>query len=342
MANGENPSSTNAITPVSSVSSNNATSVATLATTAASKSAQVDPEVEPKDTVEIGSDASKDTQATTQAGQSGTPEETKGTKATDQTKKKDEVEDPEKKKKEEEEKLKELEQKIEDLKKKIMEDAKNGDMKALEEDLKQLEGLEQEKQALLQAQQPQTNEAKPVPAASSAPAAAAMAPGTFGGTPYVPQIPMTPGGSSSPAGVINGPVVPFNGKTVKPLDNYTVTSEFGPRNDPITGKASFHSGIDLAAPSGTPIKAVADGTVTKIQSDPDGYGNWVEIKHADGSTTRYAHMSAFGNIKVGQEVGAGSIIGAVGSTGHSTGPHLHFEWRDANGNAMNPRQRMEL
>ncbi len=161
----------------------------------------------------------------------------------------------------------------------------------------------------------------------------------FGAVDY--GIPLTPSygsGDTSGAGYIDGAVQPFNGQTVSPLGSYRVSSEFGPR--PSMG--DNHKGIDLAAPSGTPIKAVADGTITRVANDPKGYGNWVEVKHSDGSVTRYAHMSAFGNVKVGQQVGAGSVLGAVGSTGRSTGPHLHFEWRDANGNAVNPRQKMNF
>lgn len=153
--------------------------------------------------------------------------------------------------------------------------------------------------------------------------------------------PVSSGGSGS-AGTIDGAVLPNSGKIVSPLDKFRVTSNFGARNDPITGKASFHNGIDLAAAKGTAVKSVADGTVTRVSNDPDGYGNWVEVKHADGSTSRYAHLSAFGNIKVGQEIGAGTVIGAVGSTGHSTGPHLHFEYRDAKGKAIDPRKILDL
>lgn len=141
----------------------------------------------------------------------------------------------------------------------------------------------------------------------------------------------------APAGQVDGEIKPPNGRLVPPLDNYTVTSEFGAdRGD------HDHQGIDLAAPAGTPVKAVADGTVTRIANDPDGYGNWVEIQHSDGSRSRYAHLSAFGKIKVGQRIGAGSVIGAVGSTGRSTGPHLHFEWRTPQNVAVNPRRVMNF
>lgn len=136
---------------------------------------------------------------------------------------------------------------------------------------------------------------------------------------------------SQAAGQIDGEVKPPSGKIVPPLDNIRVTSEFGPR------WGQQHSGIDLGAPTGTPVKSVMDGTVTRIANDPDGYGNWVEVRHSDGSTSRYAHLSAFGKIKQGQEIGAGTVIGAVGSTGRSTGPHLHFEWRKNGQVAVNPR-----
>jgi len=153
-------------------------------------------------------------------------------------------------------------------------------------------------------------------------------PGGIPGMGY-PQLPQQAGG-------INGAIQPFNGQTVRPVDGGRVSSEFGPR----WGK--MHKGIDIAAPTGTPIKSAADGVISRVANDPNGYGNWVEVKHPDGTSTRYAHMSQFGNIKVGQHVGAGSVIGAVGSTGHSTGPHLHFEVRDKNGNAINPRAKMNI
>lgn len=151
------------------------------------------------------------------------------------------------------------------------------------------------------------------------------------------------GGQTQSGNNINNSVYNPNGITMKPLDKYNVTSEFGARKNIWGGPGvDNHTGIDLAAKQGSPIRSFKDGVVTKIANDPNGYGNYVEVRHADGSTTRYGHMSAFGNIKVGQQIGGGSVIGAVGSTGNSTGPHLHFEVRNAQGQAINPRSVMNF
>jgi murein DD-endopeptidase MepM/ murein hydrolase activator NlpD len=221
----------------------------------------------------------------------------------------------------------ELEMKIAELNKKIEADLKKGDMEAYKKDLLDLQAAQKELDAFGTAAEPDSN-----PATRCVPGQ-----GNQCATPTFTQLPLAPVGSQQPAGQINGQINPYNGKTVRPLDSYRVTSEYGENRG-----SYIHNGIDLAAPSGTAIKSVADGVISRVQSDRGGYGNWVEVKHSDGSTTRYAHMSAFGNIKVGQEVGAGSVIGAVGSTGNSTGPHVHFEWRDANGRAVDPRGRMSL
>lgn len=108
--------------------------------------------------------------------------------------------------------------------------------------------------------------------------------------------------------------------------NFTITSPFGERVDPITGEVSFHTGTDIAAPEGTPILAAADGTVTIANSvNPrHSYGYYVKIQHEDGFETLYAHCSAI-CVRVGQEVGQGEVVGFVGSTGDSTGNHLHSE-----------------
>lgn len=104
-----------------------------------------------------------------------------------------------------------------------------------------------------------------------------------------------------------------------------VSSRFGNRRHPISGYTRMHQGVDFAAPSGTPIIAAGDGVVAR-RGWVGGYGNYIEIKHNNQFTTAYAHMSRFNDdVKKGSRVRQGQIIGYVGSTGNSTGPHLHFE-----------------
>lgn len=103
------------------------------------------------------------------------------------------------------------------------------------------------------------------------------------------------------------------------------SSTFGNRKDPFTGRLAFHSGLDFAAASGTKVLAAGAGTVTFV-GKMSGYGNVVEITHASGLVSRYAHLSAF-LVKKGVTVDVGTPIARVGSTGRSTGPHLHFEVR---------------
>ena len=114
----------------------------------------------------------------------------------------------------------------------------------------------------------------------------------------------------------------------------TITSDFGYRIHPISGTRRLHTGIDIAAPKGTPILASAPGTVSRIQYLSTGYGYNVMIDHGNGIQTLYAHMSAI-YVTEGQPVIPSQIIGAVGSTGTSTGNHLHFEVRQ-DGVAVNP------
>ena len=106
------------------------------------------------------------------------------------------------------------------------------------------------------------------------------------------------------------------------------SSTFGNRKDPFTGRLAFHSGIDYAAPQGSKVLSAGAGTVTFV-GQISGYGNVVEVTHANGLVTRYGHLSAF-IAKEGQKVSTGTPIARVGSTGRSTGPHLHFEVRRSN------------
>ena len=114
-----------------------------------------------------------------------------------------------------------------------------------------------------------------------------------------------------------------------------VTSEFGYRSDPFTGETRGHTGMDLAVPTGTPVRAALPGPVTVSQYNAGGYGYYVMIDHGNGLSTLYGHNSRL-LAQVGQTVEAGDIIALSGSTGRSTGPHLHFEVR-VNGERTNPR-----
>lgn len=124
----------------------------------------------------------------------------------------------------------------------------------------------------------------------------------------------------------------------KPARVAYVSSSYGYRSDPFTGGAAFHAGLDFPGPMGSPIFAAAKGTVTFV-GQRQGYGNCMEISHGNGLMTRYGHLSAF-RARVGQRVDAGTMIAAMGSTGRSTGPHLHFEVR-VNGQPVNPRPFLE-
>lgn len=112
-----------------------------------------------------------------------------------------------------------------------------------------------------------------------------------------------------------------------------VSSGYGPRIDPLHGGRGFHDGIDLPGPLGAPVVAAADGVV-RVAGDAPGYGRWIELGHPDGSITRYAHLSRI-VVARGARVARGQVIGAIGSTGRSTGSHLHFEVRVA-GVAVDP------
>ena len=120
----------------------------------------------------------------------------------------------------------------------------------------------------------------------------------------------------------------------KPVRTAAFTSGFGVRSDPFQARAAMHPGIDLAGPLGTPIYATADGTVLRAGWNSGGYGNLVEIDHGKGIATRYGHMSAV-LVSAGQHITRGQQIGRMGSTGRSTGSHLHYEVR-IDGRPVNP------
>ena len=126
--------------------------------------------------------------------------------------------------------------------------------------------------------------------------------------------------------VVNGMVTPVKG---------VLTSRFGPRTHPVHKTVRMHKGVDWAAPTGTPIVAAFDGVVS-FAGVAGGYGNMVRLAHSEGRETRYAHMSRFApKTRTGVPVKAGEVIGYVGTTGLSTGPHLHFELR-RNAQAIDP------
>ena len=124
--------------------------------------------------------------------------------------------------------------------------------------------------------------------------------------------------AEAPPSQVQGSVLPVRG---------IITSNVGWRHDPIDGTIRHHNGVDIAVPAGTPVKAIAAGRV--VQSGPHGgYGNLVSIEHGDGSLSMYGHNSEL-EVRVGDQVAAGQTIALSGSTGRSTGPHLHFElWKN--------------
>ena len=134
------------------------------------------------------------------------------------------------------------------------------------------------------------------------------------------------------ASVSRGNPTPGNHRFSWPV-NGPITSPFGYRNDPVLGGNRLHAGVDIGASSGTPIKAAGDGVVVMAGWN-GGYGNFTLIDHGGGLATGYGHQSSIG-VRVGQHVSTGEVIGNVGSTGASTGPHLHWEVR-VNGTPVDP------
>ncbi len=129
------------------------------------------------------------------------------------------------------------------------------------------------------------------------------------------------------------PIASVNVPSRMPLERATLTSDYGMRTHPVLGGRRNHKGIDLAAPSGTPVYASADGVIGKAEWF-SSYGNYIQIEHGGEMQTRYAHLSGY-TVAAGEQVRKGQLIGYVGSTGRSTGPHLHYEVRVA-GEAVDP------
>lgn len=123
------------------------------------------------------------------------------------------------------------------------------------------------------------------------------------------------------------------------IGNARISSNFGNRKDPFLKRSAFHAGMDFAAPSGTPVVSAGPGKII-FAGRKSGYGKVVEVQHIGGLVTRYAHLSAY-VAKAGQHVEAGTIIAKVGSTGRSTGPHLHFEVRKSD-TPVNPAKFLKV
>lgn len=122
---------------------------------------------------------------------------------------------------------------------------------------------------------------------------------------------------------LKGENPPSNATWIEPVSGYTISSPFGYRKSPTTGASTNHKGVDMACPSGTPIYATRAGTVTVASYQAGGAGYYVSINHGDGFASIYMHMTRY-VVSKGQSVTQGQLIGYVGSTGISTGPHLHF------------------
>jgi murein DD-endopeptidase MepM/ murein hydrolase activator NlpD len=133
---------------------------------------------------------------------------------------------------------------------------------------------------------------------------------------------------------VQGAAVDRSRVDVMPVEG-RVSSVFGTRKDPIHGTERHHHGLDIAAPEGTDIRAVRDGVV-RFSDERGGYGQMIILDHGDGLETRYAHCSEL-IVKEGEKIRAGERIALVGSTGRSTGPHLHFEARK-DGHAIDPQE----
>jgi murein DD-endopeptidase MepM/ murein hydrolase activator NlpD len=153
----------------------------------------------------------------------------------------------------------------------------------------------------------------------------------------------TDGGNSGSGGTASGSGTPAaGGSVISPVGSNwrsIITSGYGYRNNPTGPGTEFHSGIDLGVPIGTLIHAATDGKVKTVKYDPNGYGNYIVIDRGDGFCTLYGHCSQV-IAAVGQIVHQGDVIAYSGSTGNSTGPHLHFEV-DINGKSQDPRNYLQ-
>lgn len=142
------------------------------------------------------------------------------------------------------------------------------------------------------------------------------------------------GGRVTAAGnIVAAPRIAVSVPSRMPVDGVRLTSSFGMRNHPILRQRRQHNGVDLATARGTPVYATADGMV-EMAKYWGSYGNYVQIGHGGDLETRYAHLSSY-TVRDGQQVRKGDLIGYVGSTGRSTGPHLHYEVR-VSGEPVNP------
>lgn len=135
---------------------------------------------------------------------------------------------------------------------------------------------------------------------------------------YVPPTTLPSGTDTTPSSQ-----APSSSGWIKPLKSYSITSAFGMRKHPVLGYERMHNGVDMSAPAGTPIYAAKSGKVTTASYQAGGAGNYVSINHGDGFSSVYMHMTRY-IVSKGQYVQAGQVIGYVGSTGISTGNHLHF------------------
>jgi murein DD-endopeptidase MepM/ murein hydrolase activator NlpD len=145
--------------------------------------------------------------------------------------------------------------------------------------------------------------------------------------------PSVPGGANFAQSSFGGAISSISIPSRVPVEGAHLTSGFGMREHPISGGRRPHEGVDLAVAVGTPIHATADGVIGRADWF-GGYGLYVSIEHNGNVETRYGHMSRL-NVAAGQEVHKGDIIGFVGTTGHSTGPHVHYEVR-VNGEPVDP------